>query len=78
MVGFVIRARTLMGHTPILTDTGNNRHNYNMTLVMGNLSSGDLYLYDNELDTRDNESDFREWALNYLGLQNQLSFSTRE
>jgi hypothetical protein len=23
MVGFVIRARTLMGHTPILTDTGN-------------------------------------------------------
>jgi hypothetical protein len=22
----------------------------------------DLYLYGNELDTRDNESDFREWA----------------
>jgi hypothetical protein len=51
-----------MGHTPILIDTGNNRHNYNMTWVTKDLSKWDLYLYDNELDTRDNESDFREWA----------------
>jgi hypothetical protein len=28
----------------------------------GGLVTEDLFLYDNELDTRDNESDFREWA----------------
>jgi hypothetical protein len=38
-----------------------------MTMVMGNLSIGDLCLYDNE-------SDSREWALNYLGLQNSCLF----
>jgi hypothetical protein len=31
-------------------------------MVYRELVKWDLYLYDNELDTRDNESDFREWA----------------
>jgi hypothetical protein len=38
-----------------------------MTLVIGNLSIGDLCLYDNE-------SDSREWALNYLGLRNSCLY----
>jgi hypothetical protein len=43
-----------------------------MTLVIWSLSIGDLSIGD--LCLYDNESDSREWALNYLGLQNSCLF----